>query len=87
MKTLPLAEVKAKLSRLIDQVAKTDEEIVITRNGRPAAVLVSPDEYESWRETQAIRSDEEMMAEIRRGLRALKRGAKIYTLEELLPRD
>ncbi len=87
MKTLPLAEVKAKLSRLVDQVAKTDEQIMITRNGRPAAVLVSPDEYESWRETQAIRSDEELMAEIRRGLRALKRGAKVYTLEELLPGD
>ena len=87
MKTLPLAEAKAKLSRLIDQVAKLDEQIVITRNGRPAAVLVSPDEYEGWRETQAIRSDQELMAEIRRGLRALKRGGKIYTLEELFPRD
>ena len=87
MKTLPLAEVKAKLSRLVDQVAKTDDQIVITRNGRPAAVLVSSDEYDSWRETQAIRSDRELMAEIRRGLRALKRGGKIYTLEELLPGD
>lgn len=87
MKTLPLAEVKAKLSRLIDQVAARDEQIMITRNGRPVAVLVSPDEYDSWRETQAIRSDPELMAEIRRGLRALKRGGKIYTLEELLPRD
>ena len=87
MKILPLAEVKAKLSRLVDQVAKTDDQIVITRNGRPAAVLVSPDEYDSWRETQAIRSDRELMAEIRRGLRALKRGGRIYTLEELLPPD
>jgi len=87
MKILPLAEVKAKLSRLVDQVAKTDDQIVITRNGRPAAVLVSPDEYDSWRETQAIRSDRELMAEIRRGLRALKRSGKIYTLEELLPAD
>jgi len=86
MKTLPLAEAKAKLSRLIDQVAATDEQIVITRNGRPAAVLVSPDDYESWRETHAIRSDPELMAEIRRGLRALKRGSKIYTLDELLPK-
>ena len=85
MKTLPLAEAKAKLSRLIDEVAKTDEQIVITRNGRPAAVLVSPDEFESWTETQAIRSDPELMAEIRRGLRGMKRGAKLYTLEELLP--
>jgi prevent-host-death family protein len=82
-----LAEAKATLSRLIDQVAATDEEIVITRNGRPAAVLVSPDEFEGWKETQAIRSDRELMAEIRRGLRALRRVTKIYTLDELLPRD
>jgi prevent-host-death family protein len=87
MKTLPLAEVKAKLSRLVDRVAETDEEILITRNGRPAAVLVSPDEYEAWKETQAIRSDRELMTEIRRGLRGLRRGGRIYTLEELLPED
>jgi len=87
MKTLPLAEVKAKLSRLVDRVAETDEEILITRNGRPAAVLVSPDEYEAWKETQAIRSDRELMTEIQRGLRGLRRGGRIYTLEELLPED
>ena len=60
MKTLPLAHVKAHLSRLVDQVVQTDEQIVITRNGRPAAILVSPDEYEGWKETQAIRSDREL---------------------------
>jgi prevent-host-death family protein len=87
MKTLPLAQVKMNLSRLVDQVLETDEEIMITRNGRPAAVLVSPDEYEGWKETQAIRSDPELVPEIRRGLRMLKRGGKIYTLEELLPQD
>jgi antitoxin YefM len=87
MKTLPLAEVKANLSRLVDRVARTDEEILITRNGRPAAILVSPDEYEGWKETLAIRSDPELLAEIRRGLRGLRKGARIYTLEELLPGD
>jgi antitoxin YefM len=87
MKILPLAQVKMNLSRLVDEVVEADEEIMITRNGRPAAVLVSPDEYEGWKETQAIRSDSELMAEIRRGLRMLKRGGKIYTLEELLPQD
>ena len=45
MKTLPLSEVKAKLSGLVEQVGNTDEEIVITKNGRPAAILVSPDEF------------------------------------------
>ena len=87
MKTLPLAEAKAQLSRLVDRVAATDEEILITRNGRPAAILISPDEYESWKETRAIQADAQLMAEIRRGLRQLKKGGRIYTLEELLPGD
>jgi len=46
MKILPLSEAKAKLSALVDEVRVTDEEVVITNNGRAAAVLVSPDEYE-----------------------------------------
>jgi prevent-host-death family protein len=84
MKTLPLSEAKARLSALVDTVSKTDEEIVITRNGVPAAVLVSPDEFESWRETVAVRADPELMEEIRRGLAVLRQGkAKLYTLEEL----
>jgi hypothetical protein len=35
MKTLPLSEVKMKLSELVDRVHSTDEEVVITKNGRP----------------------------------------------------
>ncbi len=84
MKTLSLSEAKAKLSGLVEDVERRDEEIVITRNGRPAAVLVSPDEYESWKETLAIRSDKDLMREIKAGLAALKaRKARIYTLAEL----
>lgn len=85
MKTLSLSEAKMKLSGLIDSVYKTDEEVVITKNGAPAAVLISPDEFESWKETVAIRSDADLMAEIRKGVSDLKKGkAKLYTLEELL---
>lgn len=85
MKTLSLSEAKAKLSGLVEDVARRDEEVVITRNGRPAAVLVSPEEYESWKETRAIRADRDLMREIRAGLAALKaRKARLYTLEELL---
>jgi prevent-host-death family protein len=84
MKTLPLSEVKMKLSSLVDQVETTDEEIVITRNGRPAAVLVSPDEYESWKETVTVKSQPGFIDEIRSGLRQLKsRKSRLYTLEEL----
>lgn len=84
MKTLSLSEAKAKLSGLVDEVSRRDEEVVITKNGRPAAVLVSADEYESWQETLAVRSDAGLMRDIKRGLTALKaRKAKLYTLQEL----
>jgi prevent-host-death family protein len=84
MKTLSLSEAKMKLSGLVDEVSRRDEEVVITRNGRPAAVLVSADEYESWQETLAVRSDAGLMRDIKKGLTALKaRKTKLYTLDEL----
>ena len=85
MKTLSLSEAKMKLSSLIEAVNATDGEVVITKNGSPAAVLVSPDEFEGWKETIAIRSDLPLMQEIKEGLKALKsKKAKLFTLEELL---
>jgi len=84
MATLSLSEAKMKLSWLVDKVNTTDEEIVITKNGRPAAVLVSPDEFEGWNETLLIRSDPDFLREIKKGIRTLKQNkAKLYTLEEL----
>ena len=84
MKILPLSEVKMKLSALVDAVGTMEQEIMITKNGRPVAVLVSPDEYEGWRETRAIKSDVELMTEIKKGLTAFKeKRARLYTLEDL----
>ena len=84
MKTLSLSEAKMKLSSLVSAVSSTEEEVVITKNGRPAAVLVSPDEFESWRENMAIRFDPELMEEIKQGILDLKKkNARLYTLEEL----
>ena len=85
MKTLPLSEAKSQLSGLVEQVRALDEQVVITRNGRPAAVLVSAEEFERWKETIDVRQDAALMNEIRAGLRALKsHKARLYTLEELL---
>jgi prevent-host-death family protein len=83
MKTLSLSEAKMKLSKLVETVSSTDEEVVITKNGRPAAVLVSPEEFESLQETAAIRADKDLTSEIKKGLAALKKNSKLYTLEEL----
>jgi len=83
MKVLPLSEVKMKLSQLVAEVSSLDEEIMITRNGKPVAIIVSPDEFDSWKEMLAIRADTELMAEIRRGLADIRKKRKLYTLEEL----
>ena len=74
MKTLSLSEVKAKLSELVDEVESRDERVVITRKGRPAAVLVSQDDLDSWQETVEITSNRALMTEIRRGIRQIERG-------------
>lgn len=84
MKTLSLSEAKMKLSGLVQGVIDSDEEIVITKNGSPAAVLISPDEFERLKETNAVRYDAALTEEIRKGLRALKeKEARLYTLDEL----
>ena len=83
MKVLPLSEVKAKLSELVDIVERRDEPVTITRNGTPVAIIVSKDEYDGWHETMQILKDPEFMSEIRDGIRKLSRTRKRYTVDAL----
>jgi antitoxin YefM len=51
MKTLTVTEVKARLNELVDDAESTHEQIVITKHGRPAAVIVAAEDLESLQET------------------------------------
>ena len=82
-KTLPISEVKTRLPELVKGVASRDDEIVITRKGRPAAILLSMEEYESLRETLEILSDPKAMAQIKRSEAYFRRGGKGYTLDRV----
>ena len=73
-KTLTLSEAKARLSELVATVEQTEEELVITRNGRPAAVLTSAEEFESLQETRDIQRNSALMQEIKQGLTQLEKG-------------
>jgi len=72
MRLLPLAEVKAKRSQLVADIAVTDEEVTITKNGPATAILMSCDKFESWQETLAVLSDQELVKEIHTGMKQLK---------------
>ena len=84
MKTYPLAEAKAKLSGIVDEVSRRDERVTITKRGRPAVVVMSTEDMESLEATLEIMSDPEFYAEILRNRAALDRGEGITgTLDEL----
>jgi antitoxin YefM len=51
MQTLPISQVKSHLSELVDAASATHEQITITKNGSPAAMIVGIDEWESLQET------------------------------------
>lgn len=80
---LPISEVKARLPELVAGVHDREEEIVVTRNGRPAAMLVNIDEYERLKETLDVLSDPQMMRQIRGSERYFARGGKGMSLEEV----
>jgi prevent-host-death family protein len=82
METSPLAEVKNRLSEYVDRVARERARVMITRNGRPAAVLVSPEDLESLEETLAILGDANEVGAVREGLADLDAG-RVVTLDEL----
>lgn len=76
-KTLPLSEVKTRLPELVAGVDEREEEIVVTKNGRPAAVIVNVQEYARLKETLDVLSDPDLMhqiAESRAFYRSRKKG-------------
>lgn len=74
MHTASLASVKAHFSAFVDEIVRTHEQVTVTRNGEPAVIVLSVDEYESMRETLELLADpdarqrlETARAEVARG--------------------
>ena len=75
--TLPLAEIKAHLSEIVDRVEEQHERVTLTRNGRPAAVLISPDDLEALEDTLDLLADPEARSEIERARGEIAKGKGI----------
>ena len=82
-KALPISEVKTRLPELVSGVEEREEEIVVTRKGKPVAVLVNYAEYERLKETLDVLSDPVLMRQIRRSQRFYARGGKGLSFEEV----
>lgn len=72
--TLPISKAREDFPTLVDSASKLLNEYVITVKGYPAAVLISASEYESWKETNEILSDESLTRAIKKGEKELNEG-------------
>lgn len=83
--TLPLAEIKAHLSEIVDRIEEQHDRVTLTRNGRPAAVLISPEDLEALEDTLELLADPDARAEIDRAREEIAKGGGVRA-EELMAR-
>lgn len=76
MSTVPFSEAKSHLSELADRVEQEHDRILVTRNGRPSFVLISPDDLDSLEETLDILRDADLTASIGRSRAEAQRGER-----------
>ncbi len=73
-KILPITKAREDLTNIVDRANRLLEEYVITVNGSPAAVIMSAQEYESWKETNEILADKDLVQAIKQGEKDLAEG-------------
>ena len=81
MSVEPLRTVRDHLSEFVDRVEREHERIVLTRNGREAAVLISPEDLAELEETISVLSDPAALADIREADEAYARGDVVRGVE------
>lgn len=79
---IPFTEARARLTELLDDVEARHEHVVITRKGRPAAVVVSTAEWEAVEETLEILQDEAALEALRESEEDVKAG-RLFSLDEV----
>lgn len=81
MSTEALRTVKDRLSEFVDRVQQQHDRLIITRNGVPAAVLISPEDLASLEETLDLLSDRKAIKELRQAERAVADGDVVRGVE------
>lgn len=82
VKIVPFTEARSNLTELLDELEARHEHVLITRNGRPSAVLLSAEEFQALEETLEILQDDDLMRALARSERDVEEG-DLVPLEEL----
>lgn len=80
---LPLSDVKTHFPQIVKGVERREEEIVVTRNGRPAAVILNYAEFRRFRETVEVLTDRSLMNQIRKSRAYFRRKRKGLSFEKV----
>jgi antitoxin YefM len=71
---MSLADVKNRLSEVVDRLEREHGRVIITKHGHPAAVVISVEDLESLEETLDILDSAALLADIRESLTELSAG-------------
>ncbi len=82
-KTLPISQVKARLPELVTGVEDREDEVVVTRKGKPAAVLINFEEYQRLKETLEVIGDPDLMSQIGQSREYFASGKRGLSFEDV----
>ena len=81
-RTITLKELRPKLPQIIQEIDSKMDRFIITKRGKPAALMMAVEDFESIMETLEIMSDRKLMKKIRRSQEEIKEG-KVIEMAEL----
>jgi len=85
--TLPISEVRKKIFKIAEDVQKPSRRYTLTSKGKPKAVIMSVEEFESWQETlEVIKEFPDLEKDIKQAEKEYKKG-QYTTLEKILAKE
>lgn len=80
---MPVTALRPRLLQCVSRAEKLGQEYVITKNGKPSAVIINFNDWESLKETRAILSDPATVRRIKKSRSYFRRSGKGKRIEEV----
>ncbi|MFA6528628.1 MAG: type II toxin-antitoxin system prevent-host-death family antitoxin [Candidatus Gracilibacteria bacterium] len=84
--TLSITEARKLIFTIASDVQKPDTHYTLTENGKPKAVIISAEEFDSWQETMEILADENIINDLNISKKEIAKGEYV-TLDKFLEEE